>query len=93
MSGLFFSIEMKAGFTAYVVTDWKPLSKGEILRFDFPGLKEKLLQAFMQIEWVENDFRNLTAKVWANLDDPIKSYDISKFWLNSCMPPSQVALC
>ena len=35
-------------------------------------LKEKLPQAFMQIEWMENDFRNLTAKVWANLDNPIK---------------------
>ena len=52
-------------------------------------LKEKLPQAFMQIEWMENGFRNLTAKVWANLDNPIKSYDFSKFWLNSCMPPSQ----
>ena len=26
-------------------------------------LKEKLPQAFMQIKWMENDFRNLTAKV------------------------------
>ena len=52
-------------------------------------LKEKLPQAFMQIEWMENYFRNLTAKVWANLDNPIKSYDFSKFWLISCMPPSQ----
>ena len=57
-------------------------------------LKEKFPQAFMQIEWMENDFRNLTAKVWANLDNPITSYDFSKFWLISCMPPShQVALC
>ena len=30
------------------------------------NLKEKLPQAFMQIEWMENDFINLTAKVWAN---------------------------
>ena len=30
---------------------------------------------------MENDFRNLTAKVWANFDNPIKSYDFSKFWL------------
>ena len=37
-------------------------------------LKEKLPQAFMQIEWMENYFRNPTAKVWANLDNPIKSY-------------------
>ena len=56
------------------------------------NLKEKLPQAFMQIEWMENDFRNLTAKVWANLDNPIKIYDFSKFWLISCMPPTQVAL-
>ena len=28
---------------------------------------------------MENDFRNLTAIVWANLDHPIKSYDFSKF--------------
>ena len=56
-------------------------------------LKEKLPQAFMQIEWMENDFRNLTANVWANLGNPIKSYDFSKFWLISCMLPSQVALC
>ena len=41
-------------------------------------LKEKLPQAFMQIVWMEDDFRNLTAKVWANLDNPIKRYDFSK---------------
>ena len=41
---------------------------------------------------MENYFRNLTAKVWANVDNPIKSYDFSKFWLISCMPPSQVTL-
>ena len=29
-------------------------------------LKEKLPLAFMQIVWMEDDFRNLTAKVWAN---------------------------
>ena len=29
----------------------------------------------MQIGGKENYFRNLTAKVWANLDNPIKSYD------------------
>ena len=59
----------------------------------FIVLKEKLPQAFMQIKWMENDFRNLTAKMLANLDNPIKSYDFSKFWLTYCMPPSQVALC
>ena len=57
-----------------------------------PKLKEKLLQAFMQIGWMEDDFRNLTAKVWANLDNPIKRYDFSKVSLILCMSPSQVAL-
>ena len=42
------------------------------------SLKEKLPQAFIQIEWMEDNFRNLTAKVWANLDNPIKIYDFSK---------------
>ena len=37
-------------------------------------LKEKLPQAFMQIGWMEDDFRNLTAKVWVNLDNPIKRF-------------------
>ena len=60
----------------------------------FTNLKEKLPQAFMQIEWMENDFRNLTVKsLGQNLDNPIKSYYFSKFWSISCMPPSQVALC
>ena len=31
---------------------------------------------------MENDFRNLTAKVWANLDNPIKSYDFFKVSVN-----------
>ena len=30
---------------------------------------------------MEDDFRNLTAKVWANLDNPIKIYDFSKVLL------------
>ena len=55
-------------------------------------LKEKLPQAFMQIGWMKDDFRNLTAKVWANLDNPIKRYDFSKVSLLLCMSPSQVAL-
>ena len=49
-------------------------------------------EAFMQIVWMEDDFRNLTAKVWANLDNPIKRYDFSKVSLILCMSPSQVAL-
>ena len=32
----------------------------------------------MQIGWMEDNFRNLPAKVWANLDNPIKRYDFSK---------------
>ena len=56
-------------------------------------LKEKLPQAFIQIGWMDDDFRNLTAKVWANLDNPIKRYhDFSKVSLILCMSPSQVAL-
>ena len=27
---------------------------------------------------MEGDFRNLTAKVWANLDNPVKRYDFSQ---------------
>ena len=38
---------------------------------------------------MEDDFRNLTAKVWVNLDNPIKRYDFSKVSLFSCMLPSQ----
>ena len=34
---------------------------------------------------MENDFKNLTTKVWTNLDDPIKSYDFSKL-LFVCRP-------
>ena len=55
-------------------------------------LKEKLPQAFMHIGWMEDDFRNLTAKVWANLDNPIKRYHFLKVSLILCMSPSQVAL-
>ena len=34
---------------------------------------------------MEDDFRNLTAKVWANLDNPIKRYDFSKVSLILCI--------
>ena len=40
------------------------------------SLKEKLPQAFMQIRWMENYFRNLTAKIWGNMGNKIKSYMI-----------------
>ena len=56
------------------------------------SLKEKLPQTFMHIGWMEDDFRNLTAKVWANLDNSIKRYDFSKASLILCMSPSRVAL-
>ena len=36
---------------------------------------KKFHQTFMQIGGMESDVRNITAKVWANLDNPIKSYD------------------
>ena len=36
-------------------------------------------------KWFEDDFRNLTAKLWANLDNPIKRYDFSKVSLILCM--------
>ena len=36
-------------------------------------------------------FNNLKAKVKENLDNPIKIYDFSKFWLISWTPPSQVS--
>ena len=50
-------------------------------------LKEKLPQAFMQMGWMEDDFRNLTAKVWANLDNPIKRYDFQRFhYFRVCRP-------
>ena len=43
-----------------VILDWtSPLNKFIILRFN---LKEKLPQVFMQIGWMEDDFRNLTEK-------------------------------
>ena len=32
----------------------------------------------MQFGCMEDDYRNLTAKVWANVDDRIKRYDFSK---------------
>ena len=34
---------------------------------------------------MEDDFRNITAKVWANLDNPVKRYDFSKVSLSLCM--------
>ena len=71
------------------------MNRAHLILYDTvtPILKEKLPQTFRPIRWMENDFRNLTAKVWANLDTVIRSYDFSKFWLISCMLPSQVALC
>ena len=45
-------------------------------KFIFKG--EDSPSIFMQIGWMENEFNNLTAKIWANLDNPVKSYDYSK---------------
>ena len=64
-----------------------------ILPIDSSYRKGEVSQAFMQIGWMENDFRNLQQHIWTDLNNPIKSCDFSKFLLNSCMPPSQVALC
>ena len=36
---------------------------------------------------MEDDFRNLTSKVWANLDNPITRYDLSKVSLNRVCRP------
>ena len=48
-------------------------------------LKEKLPQAFMQIGWMEDDFRNLTAKVWANLES--RDMSLQRFhWFCVCRP-------
>ena len=40
---------------------------------------------------MEDDFWNLTANVWANLDNPIKRCVFAKVSLILCMSPSQVA--
>ena len=36
----------------------------------------------MQIGWIESDFRNLTAKVWANLDNPVRELWFFKVLIN-----------
>ena len=36
----------------------------------------------MQIGWMEDDFRNLTANVWGNLDNPIKRLWVLKGFIN-----------
>ena len=45
---------------------------------------------------MENDFRNLTANVWANLDNPIKSYDFLKvlvYFLYAALSGGTVNIC
>ena len=54
-------------------------------RFIFERRPRSFHKQFMQIGWMDSDIRNLTAKVWANLDNPIKSYDFSMFWLICCV--------
>ena len=46
------------------------------------SVKEKLHKQIMQTGSMEDDFRNLTAKVWADLDNPIKRYYFSKVSLD-----------
>ena len=46
---------------------------------------EKLPQAFLKIGRMENYFRNLKVKGWANFDNPINSYDFSMFCIISYM--------
>ena len=63
------------------------LGYADKLRYSLLKTSEKLRVALKEkhlcrlSEW-KNDFRNLTAKVRANLDNPIKSYDFSKFLVN-----------
>ena len=69
------------------VIGWHP-GRGEEER----EIKGEASQAFTQIGWMEDDIKNLTAKVWAKLDNPIKRYDFPKVSLILCMSLSQVAL-
>ena len=55
---------------------WSAVVKSYIL------IKEKLPQAFMQIGWMAKWIRNPTAKVWGNLDNPIKRYVFFKVFIN-----------
>ena len=46
------------------------------------NLKERLSQAFMQIGWMEDDFTNLTSKVWANLGQSNQEIWFFKVFIN-----------
>ena len=61
--------------------------------YQFKMLTEKIPTAYIQSGWTENDFRNLTAKVWAILDNPIKSYDFFLIKFMYMYAAFQVALC
>ena len=49
-------------------------------RWGWPSsLKEKFPQTAMWIGWVKSNSRNQTVKVWANLDNPFRSYSFVWF--------------
>ena len=55
-----------------------------IFTFYNSSLKGKFPQTTMCIGWVESNFRNPSIKDWADLDNPFKRNDYTKF----CMSPS-----
>ena len=59
---------------------------GTLWRRSFP-------KQFMQIGWMESDFRNLTAKIWQIWIIQSRAIYFFLLLLISCMPPSQVVLC
>ena len=46
------------------------------------ALKGKFPQTTMWIGWVESNFTNPTAKVWADLDNPFKRSDYAKLHMS-----------
>ena len=67
---------------------WSQFSPLDIER-TFIEFKGKFPQTTMWIGWVESNFRNPTVKVWANLDNPLKSYNFAKFCWNPCVALSR----
>ena len=59
----------------------------------FQTLKEKLPQTFLQSWWMEKILKSNSKSLGKFGYNPIKSFNLSKFRLISCMPPSRVALC
>ena len=62
---------------------WNYVNSGLDFPFNqgFPdhSLKEKLPEAFMQIGWMEDEFKNLTAKDWANLVNQSRDMIFQRF--------------